>query len=359
MSNYAKLCLLAAMLVSRAAFGNLAHTVESYIAQYYDLAITEMDRTGVPASIKLSQGILESAYGNSALALHANNHFGIKCHNGWSGLTYWKWDDEEKTSCFREYCSPEVSYIDHSNFLRGRRRYAFLFELQRTDYMAWARGLQRAGYATAPDYADKLIRIIDSYELYRFDLMTNAFTYVERAKSPKPVFQDFAVSHTVIIPPVMREEPTAEIGATPPTHFSYTIKGKAKSKLFPNIYQSGTFTHNNVKMLIAAPKDTPSSIARAQGIPLDMLLAYNDLQPGESLILHQYVYLAPKRSEYRGTQSFYEVSEGETMYAIAQAHGIKLNVLLLRNQMQRGDEAANGEKIYLRGAINKQPKLRK
>lgn len=363
LSNYVKLCLLAAMLVSQSAFGNLTHTIESYIEKYHNIAISEMDRSGVPASIKLSQGILESAFGNSPLALDGKNHFGIKCHKGWSGTTFWQWDDEVKPSCFRVYCSPEESYIDHTNFLMTRRHYDFLFTLSRTDYVAWARGLQRAGYATAPDYADKLIRLIDRYELYRYDFMNNQFVAAEKEKSPKPIFWDFVESIPVIALPEYDEPQVIQIPqvlpVTKPVAPSYVIKGKATSKLFPKTYKPGVFRHNSVKMVIASAKDTPESIAIAQGISLENLMAYNDLQPGEALILHQYVYLQPKRSEYRGKKPFHKVKDEQNMYIIAQSYGIKLDVLLLRNQMKRGDEPANGEKIYLRGAIDKQPKLRK
>jgi len=196
---------------SQAAFGNLTHTIESYIAKYQDIAIDEMDRSGIPASIKLSQGILESSFGNSPLAVDGKNHFGIKCHKGWSGTTFWQWDDETKPSCFRVYCNPEESYIDHTNFLMGRIRYAALFELNRTDYIAWARGLQRAGYATAPDYADKLIRLIDRYELYRYDLMTNQFVVIEKEKSPKPTFVDFVETIPIIALPEYDESKVEKI----------------------------------------------------------------------------------------------------------------------------------------------------
>jgi len=363
LSNYVKLCLLSAMLVSQTAFGNLTHTIESYIEKYRNIAITEMDRSGIPASIKLSQGILESSFGNSPLAVDGKNHFGVKCHKGWSGTTFWQWDDEAKPSCFRVYCNSEESYMDHTNFLMGRSRYASLFELSRTNYSAWARGLQRAGYATAPDYADKLIRLIDRYELDRYDLMTNQFIVVEKEKSPKPIFTDFVGSIPVIVLPEYDEPKIPKIPEvrpeTKPAKPSYVIKGKASSKLFPKTYKSGIFTHNNVKMVIASAQDTPESIAKAQSISLENLMAYNDLQPGQTLVLHQYIYLEPKRSEYRGKKPFHKVKDEESMYIIAQSYGIKLNVLLLRNQMKRGDEPSNNEKIYLRGAIDKQPKLRK
>lgn len=353
MSNYAKLWMLMLVLMSQAAFGNhLTHTIESYIEKYHSIAITEMDRSGIPASIKLSQGILESAFGNSPLAVDGKNHFGIKCHKRWSGTTFWQWDDETKPSCFRVYCSPEESYVDHTNFLTGRSRYDFLFALNRTDYVGWARGLQRAGYATAPDYADKLIRLIHRYELHSYDLMTNQVFVAEKEKSPKPTFSNFVESTMPLYSqPQSTSIPLIEDIPAPKPLPSYVLKGKVTSDLFPREYRNGVFTHNNVKMIIAANEDTPESIAAAQGISVDVLRKYNDLQPGEALILHQYVYLEPKRSEYRGKKAFHKVKGKESMYIIAQLYGLKLNLLLMRNQMQRGDEPAKGEKIYLRGAI--------
>jgi flagellum-specific peptidoglycan hydrolase FlgJ len=134
-------------------------TRSEYIETYKGLAMTEMRRTGIPASITLAQGILESGNGNSTLAVKANNHFGIKCHD-WNGPSI-KQDDDRKNECFRKYRNPEKSYKDHSDFLTGRSRYAFLFDLKPDDYKAWARGLKKAGYATSSSYASALIKIIE------------------------------------------------------------------------------------------------------------------------------------------------------------------------------------------------------
>lgn len=140
-----------------------------YIEQYKDVAIEKMRTHGIPASITLAQGCLESGNGLSELATKANNHFGIKCHKGWEGKTFYKMDDEETESCFRKYEKVEESFEDHSEFLTTRSRYASLFELDVTDYKGWARGLKEAGYATNPRYADQLIKIIEDYELYQYD----------------------------------------------------------------------------------------------------------------------------------------------------------------------------------------------
>src|SRR6056297_1976947 len=140
----------------------------SYIEQYKDLAVREMKRSGVPASITLAQGMLESDYGRSTLAVKANNHFGIKCHNDWTGKRIYH-DDDRKNECFRKYNDVYESFKDHSDFLTGVNRYDFLFELKITEYKKWARGLKKAGYATSPTYASKLINLIERYQLHQYD----------------------------------------------------------------------------------------------------------------------------------------------------------------------------------------------
>ncbi len=137
-----------------------------YITKYSDLAVSEMKTYGIPASITLAQGILESSNGESKLAIEGNNHFGIKCHNEWTGDKIYH-DDDDENECFRKYNSPKESYRDHSLFLSERKRYKFLFET--SDYKKWAKGLSKAGYATNPKYSNLLINIIKKHELYHFD----------------------------------------------------------------------------------------------------------------------------------------------------------------------------------------------
>lgn len=146
---------------------NKAFTPESYIERFKYIAVAEMNKNGIPASITLAQGLLESGNGNSELAVKANNHFGIKCNGEWNGKKIYK-DDDEKDECFRVYSSAEQSYVDHSEFLK-RKRYANLFDLEKNDYKGWAKGLKEAGYATNPKYPDLLISLIERYQLYRFD----------------------------------------------------------------------------------------------------------------------------------------------------------------------------------------------
>ena len=158
------------------------HTLQ-YIRKYAPLAVLEMHKYDIPASITLAQGILESGNGRSQLASKSNNHFGIKCHVGWKGQKVYH-DDDEKGECFRKYKFVETSYKDHSEFLSGRRRYANLFKLRKSDYKGWAKGLKKAGYATDKKYPKKIIKIIETYNLYEFDKFTKKD--LKRGKREKP-----------------------------------------------------------------------------------------------------------------------------------------------------------------------------
>lgn len=155
------------MMLPRFSFSQQTEIIKSYIETYKDLAIAEMQRTGVPASITLAQGIHETMAGTSDLVISSNNHFGIKCKTGWSGPSV-RHDDDLRAECFRKYETPEESYKDHSDFLKTGPRYAFLFSLEPTDYVGWAVGLKRAGYATSPVYSQVLIKLIKDYDLQRY-----------------------------------------------------------------------------------------------------------------------------------------------------------------------------------------------
>jgi len=154
------------------------YTVDSYIQRFKGIAVAEMNRYGIPASITMAQAILESGTGKSDLAKYANNHFGIKCTSDWTGKGYYK-DDDKKDDCFRVYKNPEESFRDHSEFLK-RKRYAFLFELDKDDYKGWAKGLKQAGYATNPKYPDLLIGLIERYGLDEFDMPEGAYAKIKR-----------------------------------------------------------------------------------------------------------------------------------------------------------------------------------
>ncbi|CAN5166566.1 hypothetical protein BH09BAC1_BH09BAC1_08710 [soil metagenome] len=285
------------------------YSIEQYIDKFGPIAQNEMSLYGIPASITLAQGILESNYGNSELTKNAKNHFGIKCHSGWTGKGYYMDDDAQK-ECFRVYDTDAESYRDHSDFLKTRERYAFLFELDASDYKSWAKGLQRAGYATNPQYANLLIRIIEERNLSRFD-----------TKKQVDVDKDFSNADTLI------------------------------SKLPDQIY-----LFNNIKTVLVKPGEDLQAIANKYHMNLRQLTKYNDLEPEVVLITGQKIYLQPKRS--KGFEKIHEVKQGEDMHFISQKQGIKLSALYKKNRMEPGEEPLPGEHLCLHKKCAEKPKTR-
>ena len=276
-------------------------TRAEYIEKYKDDAIQEMHRSGIPASITLAQGILESGDGNSPLAMYANNHFGIKCHDKWKGETFIM-DDDEKNECFRKYNSVYESYRDHSEFLTTRSRYRFLFDLKITDYKGWAKGLKKAGYATNPKYANLLISLIEQHKLYEYDT----------AKGVKPRKPE--------------KNRTSKVLAT--KYGNRVIKSQ-----------------NNIKYTIVKSNDTFYKIAKDFNLGLWQIYKYNDLNKNDVLKEGDIIYLQPKRGKAK--QEYHKVKKGETMHRISQIYGVKLKKLYKRNNMILGTEPNEGEKIYL------------
>ncbi|HVA98651.1 MAG TPA: glucosaminidase domain-containing protein [Bacteroidia bacterium] len=302
-------------------------TQSQYVERYKDDAIQEMLEYGIPASITLAQGLLESSNGNSPLAIYANNHFGIKCHLDWTGETYLK-DDDEKNECFRKYASVLDSYKDHVKFLKSRPRYAFLFSYKVTDYEDWAKGLKRAGYATDPRYPQRLLEIIKDNKLYEFDTIKSI-----------PVNPDEAQPLAV-----------AEIKTTP-------ANATQKNNFSPSTYHNSTGTFqvlecNHLKFVIARPGDTFYRISRAYDIELPDLFRYNDLKETNVFpVLHSgdRIYIQPKRR--KALEDFHTVEPGETMYSISQDYGIRLKSLYRKNRMKFGSQPIVGDKLALRHKI--------
>jgi LysM repeat protein len=297
---------------------------DEYIEAYKDMAVREMRRTGIPASITLAQGMIESGNGRSRLAAEANNHFGVKCHDDWNGPTI-RHTDDRRNECFRKYRNPEESFRDHSDFLTGTPRYKFLFELSASDYKAWARGLKRAGYATNPDYANMLIRKIEEYELYRYDNYN--------AIAEKPVSNGKAKAE----PADSRDTLTFEdrgIAAAAPAYFR-TPPARVSE-------------NNRIQFITAGQGDTRKSIEKEFGLLSWELQRYNELGDDFEISPGQLLYLQPKREKAEPGSEFHIVKPGETMYLISQVYGVKLKSLYLMNRMQDGDEPAEGQKIWLR-----------
>ncbi len=313
-------------------------TIHEYIERFKDISIREMERSGIPASITLAQGIQESGIGNSRLAREANNHFGIKCHKGWQGESFYQWDDDPTESCFRVYASADSSYIDHTEFLRNRKHYAFLFEYKSTDYVSWAHGLKKANYATDPTYPQKLISTIERYNLQAYDLTMSP---VLIAKTDSATTKPLIASEVFVIP----------------KHMHRKLRKKATSPLFKE-YKKGLFRQNGLTYATAKANETALEFATRFDIPYRKFLLFNDLVDGDRLIDNQYCYIQPKKSKYKGEEVYHQVKERETMYEIAQYYGIKLSDLLERNLLQEGQEPNDSEMILLNEKAFKAPALR-
>ena len=278
---------------------------QSYIDQYKNLAIEEMLRYNIPASITLAQGIFESSAGRSELTVKGNNHFGIKCH-GWGGNTIYH-DDDERNECFRAYDNAKQSYEDHSKFLSQNTRYRSLFSLQRTDYRSWARGLKACGYATNPVYADKLIELIELYKLYELDCAEHYDKFMaKRGGYDKPITQGMTL-HPIKI-------------------------------------------YNKNYYIIARAGDTFKKIGQEVNLSYRKIAKYNErnkndvLQPGEVIYLKKKQKHADKA--YKGRPHI--VKPNDSMYSIAQFYGIRLKSLYKMNHLSPDYQLRVGDvlKVY-------------
>lgn len=271
-----------------------------YINQYSELAVEQMKIYKIPASITLSQGLLESGAGQSTLSQQSNNHFGIKCPGKWSGKTV-RHDDDARDECFRAYGHPRESYEDHSKFLTSGSRYAFLFKLDITDYKGWARGLKQAGYATDPSYANRLITIIESYELYKYD---------------KKGYR--------------------------------SSNDKVEKKQHINRLTHQTFIMNDVLYVIARRGDTFESIAEEFDTFARKLIKYNDLNKDYTLAEGDMVYLHKKKKSAAPKYTVHTVRENDSMHSISQRYGIRLDNLYKLNVKPGEYVPQVGDLIWLR-----------
>ena len=253
----------------------------NYIEQYADLARRQQEKHGIPASITLAQGLLESRAGKSTLASEGNNHFGIKCHSSWTGPSMLR-DDDMPDECFRVYSSPEESFDDHSRFLHGRR-YARLFDLNPTDYASWAHGLRECGYATDPNYGYKLISIIERYRLYSYDGTSSAAT--------------------------MEEDVEFILDLLKTSHIVRRARG--------------------LHYVIAVPGDTYASIASEFNMDGDVLAAYNDSEGGKDFEIKAWeeVYLQPKLNYGPEKVKKVTIGEDESAHSVAQRYGVTMELI--------------------------------
>lgn len=290
-------------------------TYQSYINQYKDMAIEGMLKYGVPASITLAQGLLESGAGRGRLVLLGNNHFGIKCH-GWTGRTI-SHDDDERGECFRAYNSALESYEDHCRFLRERPRYQSLFSLDRTDYRGWAYGLKRAGYATNPVYAQSLINIIELYKLYVYDT----------AKSYDRFMAHHSGENTTI--------PSIDNGRL---NSVQVLGAHTINKYNENYY------------IVVRQGDSFKSLSKELEISAGKLAKYNERDKHDRLILGEFIWL--KKKQKKAPKEFkkrpYYVRKSESLYDIAQRYGIRLKSLIKKNESiaERGLRIGDEVRLY-------------
>ena len=372
-----------------------------YIDQYKEIAVAEMKRTGIPASITLAQGIIESNSGESNLAANFNNHFGIKCKSDWKGETT-NQDDDTKQECFRVYPSAIYSYIDHSNFIKTRPNYASLFELDPVDDSAWAYGLKKAGYATASDYPKKLLKVIDDYELsqYNFPELANEkdsaeteapTTHLIQYDTTKPSLnkisgiETVSPSHTSAPMPVnslttitLNTKDTSlktNSSIKPSTSSSSISESKVKEKTEVtspvntsasiavnslittplntkkeesnnnNSYPNKPFKINQVLVIWATKGASFLQIAKEHNIPLYKIFKYNDIAESDLVNQSQLVFLAAKKKE--GSTTFHVVQKDETWHSISQIEGIQLSFLKSYNSKITEDKLKIGTQLLL------------
>jgi LysM repeat protein len=303
--------------------GSITTDRKQYIDRFGELAISEMNRTGIPASITLAQGLLESDNGNSTLAVKANNHFGIKCHDEWKGQRIYH-DDDRRNECFRKYESAWESYRDHSDFLRNRQRYAFLFELEPTDYKGWAKGLKKSGYATNREYAELLIRIIEENNLQVYDRGIVA-------KTDDPVDQVVVSENQHETDPEKYNSEVTDID-----NFTVDLNPRSLAQI------------NRIDYVVVKPGDTFIELAEEFELMYWELFKYNELSKDAAMEPGQILFLQPKRNKAEFGCDYHTVEEGETMYSISQKYGVKLARLCKMNWMEEGEEPAVGQKLWLR-----------
>ena len=324
-------------------------TPEEYIYRWRATAVENMEVYGIPASITMAQAILESGFGNGYLARVANNHFCIKCKKSWTGRTITHADDNPD-DCFRVYDSVEDSFADHADFLCSGQRYEFLFAYDITDYKSWAKGLKKAGYATAEDYAERLINIVERYNLSLLDKKNGIALYDEYLASTlgvKPVVSDDAATApaTESAPEVSGD---AEMGNL---NIAYSEKG-----IDPNNYRVTINSHagynvyrtNGTFYIIAYEGDTYERIAELFELSPKLLRRFNDVKSPAQPQANDIIYIEPKMASWGGEEMLHTVVAGETLYSISQMYGIRHRALTRLNKSCKGKDIVEGQTIRLR-----------
>ena len=324
--NKRVLILLCALLCVMSVSAKERQTREEYVEKYKAIAIAHMERYGIPASITMAQGILESDSGNSRLSRTSNNHFGIKCKKSWTGERVYH-DDDAKGECFRAYPSVEASYQDHADFLDQSPRYDSLFAYPSDDYRSWARGLKACGYATAPDYAERLVKIIESMKLYLLDKENGNKIYTVAKTTDvdidKWMESNLATSDEQINPNAFR--------VTVNSHKGY-----------------GVYRSNHTFYVVAKEGDTYESVGDIFDISPKMLRKFNDVAKNAKLSKGDIVYIERKKTQWLGNVMQHKVLRDENLYSLSQSYGIRLKSLVKLNRLHDGEDVKKGDIIRLK-----------
>lgn len=341
MKNWTLCMALCAATVGIQAQIKANYTAEDYIKMYHEAAVSNMVQHKVPASITLAQGLFESGFGNSPLALNANNHFGIKCHD-WAGETY-RHDDDAPQECFRKYPSVADSYADHANFLKTRKRYAKCFELDVCDYKGWARELKAAGYATLPTYPERIIGLIEKFKLYEYDKQALAQMGIKPQEQPLP--ETKPEEHIVMETSIEKqpEKKETQVVEKPVTERVVIQESTALPK--PSSKRE-VLENNGVSYIIARKGDSQLSLADEFDLAEWQIRRYNDLEVGAPVKQGMRIYLAPKK-DHNDEIDAHIVIDGENLTDIAQMHGVKKQSIMEMNGLEK-DAVYAGQTLKLR-----------
>ncbi len=321
-------------------------TRQEYIDKYAPIAMEEMRRSKIPASITLAQGCLESSYSNSKLARKANNHFGIKCHKDWTGKTM-KHDDDKNDECFRVYKHAEESYRDHSDFLVKGSRYASLFELKPDDYKGWAKGLRKAGYATDPKYPDKLIRIIEESGLDKFDEMVLNGKTIASVPATAAETPEKPEKHKREKKPKKTKLPaTAQTKTDATVPVGVPVLADVDNFSFDSPVRE-VFDNNRCRYVVAQINDSFDGLAQEYALMPWQLRMFNDLSNDHVIAPGQILYLQAKKSNAEKKYTSHTVKAGESLHRISQLYGVKIAKLRKYNSLT-GDDLSEGQVIRLR-----------
>ncbi len=327
---FAALILVFSLSAATAQSRKTRITREEYIDRYKSIAVDQKERYGIPASITMAQGILESDCGNSWLSKESNNHFGIKCKRNWTGGKVY-YDDDAKGECFRAYATVEESYHDHAEFLDTQARYDALFAYADTDYKSWAHGLKKAGYATAPDYAERLIRIIEESKLYLLDRPDGERLYA--SQTGRPTSDDSFTEGSSV-------QNAQEGTLVDPDNYRVTIN----AHMGYNIYDA-----NGVHYVLAKEDDSFENIGRKFRLSARNLRKFNDIGDKHSRPMPgEVIYIEKKKKRWSGDSRLHICREGDTPYAIGQKYGIRTRNIEKMNHLKPGARLRTGQEIRIK-----------